>query len=60
MAEPTPWRDMLRLAFTLGIAPELFWRLSVREWRALIAPAEQALSRSSLAALMQLYPDRTE
>ncbi|MBL8548381.1 MAG: phage tail assembly chaperone [Hyphomonadaceae bacterium] len=51
-----PWRAWLALALSLGLAPEAFWRLSVREWRALTrAPAP--LSRTDLEALMRAYPD---
>ena len=31
----TPWGEMLRAAARLGVVPEGFWRLSLREWRML-------------------------
>ena len=31
----TPWGEMLRTAARLGVEPEGFWRLSLREWRML-------------------------
>ena len=31
----TPWGGMLRAAARLGLGPEAFWRLSLREWRML-------------------------
>ena len=35
----TPWDEMLRTAARLGVGPEGFWRLSLREWRMLTARA---------------------
>lgn len=50
---------MLRLAATFGMAPAAFWRTSVKEWRALVAPPDDgALSRSSFAALVARFPDQ--
>jgi uncharacterized phage protein (TIGR02216 family) len=50
---------MLAAAAMLGVPPAAFWRLSVREWRALTArPAHEALKRRELDTLMQAYPDR--
>ncbi|NUN67492.1 phage tail assembly chaperone [Pseudanabaena biceps] len=49
---------MLRTAAGLGVAPEAFWRLSLREWRWLTAPrGGPALGRDGLRALMERYPD---
>jgi uncharacterized phage protein (TIGR02216 family) len=55
----TPWPAMLRLAAgTLRIPPEAFWRLSLKEWRALTeGEAADALDRVGLEALARLYPD---
>ncbi len=58
MAEPTPWPAMVRLALALGVPPDLFWRLSLAEWRALTTPADTKLTRGALAALMQRFPDK--
>ena len=55
----TPWPALLTAAMSLGIAPATFWRLSVREWRAIAAPsAATVLSRVELEALARAYPDR--
>jgi len=52
------WPEALRLAARLGLSPEVFWRLSLVEWRALTAPPPApALSRASLFALIDRYPD---
>jgi uncharacterized phage protein (TIGR02216 family) len=50
---------MLRLAAAdLRIPPEAFWRLSLKEWRALTdGGASDALDRAALEALLGLYPD---
>lgn len=56
----TPWPAMLRLAIgAWHIPPDAFWRLSLKEWRALTddAPVAVTLDRTDLAALIALYPD---
>ncbi|WP_299016667.1 phage tail assembly chaperone [uncultured Caulobacter sp.] len=52
------WAAPLRLALSLGLPPEAFWRLSLKEWRVLTeaAPAP-VLSRADLSALIVRYPD---
>ncbi|MBL4618954.1 MAG: phage tail assembly chaperone [Marinicaulis sp.] len=49
----------------LRLSPEVFWALSVTEWRWLAAAslgglggAPQAMDRDALHALMQQHPDR--
>ncbi|PZR32969.1 phage tail assembly chaperone [Caulobacter segnis] len=52
------WAAPLRLALSLGLPPDAFWRLSLKEWRALTeAPAAPAPSRADLSALIARYPD---
>lgn len=52
------WAAPLRLALSLGIAPEVFWRLSLKEWRALTeVPPAPVLTRTDLSALIARYPD---
>lgn len=55
----TPWGEMLRTAARLGVGPEAFWRLSLREWRMLVeAPAGAApLGRAALERMMEDWPD---
>ena len=55
----TPWPAMLRLAVgTLRLTPEMFWRLSLKEWRALTGEGSEAvLDREGLDALTRAYPD---
>jgi len=57
IAEATPWRALMALALTMGIAPNAFWRLSLREWRALARPQTDRLPRAGLNTLMQQFPD---
>lgn len=52
------WAAPLRLALGLGLPPEAFWRLSLKEWRALTeTPSAPVLSRADLSALIARYPD---
>ena len=53
------WAPMLRAALTLGIQPEAFWRLSLKEWRMLTeAPrGPGAMGRGRLDELMRRWPD---
>ncbi|MGF1462067.1 MAG: phage tail assembly chaperone [Maricaulaceae bacterium] len=52
------WPGLLRAALALGLAPEAFWRLALREWRALTDAREVApLSAERLADLRAAYPD---
>lgn len=60
MIERTPWRAMLAAALCLGITPDRFWRLSLVEWRALTAPAPEALPRTAFDALSSRFPDTAQ
>jgi hypothetical protein len=57
MPERTPWGRLLALSQTLGVAPVGFWRLSLKEWRALVSPAHETLTRAAFDALAQAFPD---
>lgn len=57
--EPTPWAAWLRAAFAFGVLPEAFWRLSVREWRALAAREAAAFDRASFETLAAQFPDKS-
>jgi len=48
---------MLAAACALGVTPASFWRLSLREWRAIVSPSHTALSRASFEALKARFPD---
>lgn len=52
-AEPIPWDAMLRSALRLGLTPEAFWALSLKEWVWLSRPADPAgqLDRQGAATL---------
>lgn len=55
----TPWGAMLRTAAASGINPEVFWRLSLREWRLMTATEAQQLplSRAAFETLVEAWPD---
>jgi uncharacterized phage protein (TIGR02216 family) len=55
----TPWGEMLRAGVRMGLAPEVFWRLSLKEWRMLTeaSPAAAPMGRQGLARLMEDWPD---
>jgi uncharacterized phage protein (TIGR02216 family) len=57
MREATPWRALLAAAAQLGVAPAAFWRLSLREWRAIAGAHVDALSREAFHALATRFPD---
>lgn len=52
----TPWRAWLRAALAMGLTPAAFWRLSLREWRALAGVSAQ-LDRTDFEALAARFPD---
>jgi len=60
MSERTPWARMLSAGTRLGIAPGLFWRLSLREWRALNTAPREALNRADFEALAAAHPDKSQ
>ncbi len=57
MSERTPWAGLLQRAHAFALPPAAFWRLSVREWRALMKRQEEAMARDALQALMRAFPD---
>lgn len=61
-AREANWGGMLRTAAALGVAPEAFWRLSLREWRMLTARAEGPahMGRAAFERLAEAWPDRDE
>ena len=59
MTDAIPWPEMMRLAARLGVGPEGFWRLSLKEWRMLTARAEAVLpmGRGVLEQMAERWPD---
>jgi len=55
----TPWGEMLRTAARLGVVPDGFWRLSLREWRVLTERpnVETPLGREDLMRMAETWPD---
>lgn len=60
MAEKTPWAGWLAAAFAAGLAPCDFWRISVREWRAMTGAQANALGRAAFDALAARFPDNNK
>jgi uncharacterized phage protein (TIGR02216 family) len=55
----TPWDAMLRTGLVLGLEPDRFWRLSLKEWRMLtVRPEGRApMGRGELERLKETWPD---
>ena len=52
----TPWGEMLRLAVAMGVAPEAFWRLSLKEWRMLTeAEPQPVMGRAAFERLLEAH-----
>lgn len=52
------WPALLRRAVQMGIGPESFWRLSLKEWRDLTgAGAPAVIARDRLEDLIRRWPD---
>ena len=59
VGKETPWSEMLRMAVRLGVQPEGFWRLSLKEWRMLTARPEALLpmGRGVFEQMAERWPD---
>ena len=55
----TPWAEMMQAAARMGVGPEGFWRLSLKEWRMLTARPGQAapMGRAELTRLVERWSD---
>lgn len=55
----TPWDEMMVIAIRFGIGPDVFWRLSLKEWRMLtMRPAgPEPMGRDALERLAEAWPD---
>jgi len=55
----TNWGEMIRTAARLGVGPEGFWRLSLREWRMLMERPDrpQPMRREDLMRMRERWPD---
>jgi hypothetical protein len=48
------WVGALRAGLRMGVTPEQFWRLSLKEWRMLTEPEPQpVMSRAAFERLMR-------
>lgn len=59
MTVRTPWSEMVRTAAILGVMPDAFWRLSLKEWRMLTERPESAapMGRNDLMRMAEAWPD---
>ena len=55
----TPWGEMMRAAMRMGVGPEGFWRLSLKEWRMLteVGGGVAPMGRSEMEAMQAVWPD---
>lgn len=65
-SEPLPWAQIMAFGFgKLGLSPEAFWSMSLREMNAAIRwhmphmNGGTAMNRKGLSALMDLFPDQS-
>ncbi|MCR9079634.1 MAG: phage tail assembly chaperone [Hyphomonadaceae bacterium] len=52
-----PWAEMLQMAVARGLAPDAFWKLSVREWLWLTTSPKPDFDAAILKSLMEAHPD---
>lgn len=54
------WAEMLQAGVRMGVAPEAFWRLSLKEWRMLTTGDVRAgpLGRAAFERMAGQWPDR--
>ena len=56
--ENFPWGRLMQLGIaSLGIAPQEFWRCTLREIISALGPATRPLQRQNLDELMSEWPD---
>ena len=68
MAEPGPspyWQQLMAFAFgPLRLPPDVFWTMTLKEFRALAGPwlraVPQRLDRAAMAELMARFPDNSK
>ena len=54
-----PWARLLQAALRLGLAPDAFWKLSLREWRLITATkSEGGFGKKALSRLLAAFPDK--
>ena len=57
-----PWDEMLRAGLRMGLAPDMLWRLSLKEWRALTGQGAHgggAMGRNQFERFLEAFPDAT-
>jgi len=58
----TPWPAMMQAAARMGVGPQAFWRMSLREWRMLTEAAAGAatMGRGDLERMREKWPDERD
>ena len=59
MGRKTPWAAMMQAAARMGVGPQGFWRLSLREWRMLTESeaGTAPMGRGDLERMAERWPD---
>ncbi len=54
-----PWAEMMQAAVRMGISPDGFWRLSLKEWRMLTVEVGGAvpMGRQDFQRMVEQWPD---
>lgn len=54
-----PWAEMMQAAVRMGLGPDGFWRLSLKEWRMLTTAVGQAVpfGRAEFERMAERWPD---
>lgn len=54
-----PWGRLLQAGLRLGLTPEAFWKLSLREWRLITAKkSDSGFGKKDLSRLIAAFPDK--
>ncbi len=59
---PASWAEMMQAAVRMGISPEGFWRLSLKEWRMLTVAVGGAvpMGRGDFQRMAERWPDSSD
>lgn len=52
-----PWAEMMRAATAIGVSPQMFWQLSLKEWLWLSQSGPRGMQRAEFETLLQEHPD---
>lgn len=55
------WSEMMKIASQIGVAPSCFWKLSIKEWAALVSSSNtqaSTMTRSEFEKLSANFGDK--